>query len=77
MTVQENRSHVLNGGASLNSKDGVVLATGGVLTQKERKKVVKDCILQCKRDCFAVMEIELDLKREWKNRGGWEPQKRY
>lgn len=65
MTVQENRSHFLQGGASLNCKDGVDLATGGVLTQKERKKVVKVCILQCKRDCFAnVLEIELNLKRE-------------
>lgn len=35
--MQENRPPFLQGGASLNFKDGVDLATGGVLTQKERR----------------------------------------
>lgn len=51
------------------------LARSGLLTQKERKKVVKVCILQrnivtgdkeenTERLFQHVMEIELDLKKE-------------
>ena len=74
MAVQKNRSHVLQGDASFNSRDGVGLAISRVLTQKERKKVVKVCILQCtvipgvgKRPeglLQYVKKTELDLKRE-------------
>lgn len=76
MTVQENRPHFLQGGASLNSKDGVDLATGGVLTQKNEGCQGLHSTMH--EGLFRhVMEIELDLKRKWKIGGGWEPQKRY
>lgn len=45
--MQEYRSHVLQGDASFISKGGVGLATDGMLTKKQRKKVVKVCILPC------------------------------
>lgn len=78
--MQEYRSHVLQGDASFISKGGVGLATDGMLTKKQRKKVVKVCILPCNiiegneeiiEELFKrIKKIEFDLKREWKIGGG-------